>query len=51
MADRRVLGKSPKGVAEVSARSGALSMAARRALILIDGARAVARPATMVRAQ
>ena len=41
MADLRVFGKTPKGAAELVARSGALSLAQRRLLILIDGVRDV----------
>jgi hypothetical protein len=40
--DRLVYTKTAKGVAEVSARSGAVSLAARRVLIMIDGKRTVA---------
>jgi hypothetical protein len=41
MADLRVFAKTPKGTAELAARSGALSLAQRRLLILVDGARDV----------
>lgn len=41
MADLRVFGKTPKGAAELVARSGSLSLAQRRLLILIDGLRDV----------
>lgn len=37
-----VYAKTPKGVAEVAARSGGLSLAARRVLIMVDGKRTVA---------
>jgi hypothetical protein len=40
--DRLVYAKTAKGVAEVSSRSGAVSLAARRVLIMIDGKRTVA---------
>jgi len=39
MSDLRVFGKTSKGTAELSARSGALSLAQRRLLILVDGVR------------
>jgi hypothetical protein len=48
MADLRVFGKSPKGAAELAARSGALSLAQRRLLILIDGVRDVDQLAAIV---
>lgn len=41
MADLRVFAKTPKGAAELAARSGALTQAQRRLLILIDGMRNV----------
>lgn len=41
MADLRVFSKTDKGSAELAARSGALSMAQRRLLILVDGVRDV----------
>jgi hypothetical protein len=41
MADLRVFGKTAKGTAEIAARSGGLSLAQRRLLILVDGARSV----------
>ena len=41
MADLRVFGKTPKGTAEITARSGGLSLAQRRLLILVDGIREV----------
>jgi hypothetical protein len=41
MADLRVFAKTPKGTAELAARSGELTLAQRRLLILIDGARDV----------
>ena len=41
MGDRRVFSKTPKGTAELAARSGALSLAQRRLLILVDGLRDV----------
>jgi len=40
--DRIVYAKTPKGVTEVGSRSGAVSLAARRVLIMIDGRRTVA---------
>ena len=39
MADLRIFGKTPKGTEELASRSGALSMAQRRLLILVDGVR------------
>lgn len=48
MTDLRVFGKTPKGTAELTARSGALSMAQRRLLILIDGVRDVGQLAELV---
>src|SRR5439155_14834581 len=36
-----VFAKTPKGVAEINARSGALTLQARRVLIMIDGHRPV----------
>jgi hypothetical protein len=47
--DRLVYAKTPKGVAEVSSRSGAVSLAARRVLIMIDGKRTVADLAPLAR--
>ena len=38
MADLRIFGKTPRGTEELAVRSGALSPAQRRLLILIDGA-------------
>jgi len=48
MADLRVFGKTPKGAAELAARSGGLSLAQRRLLILIDGVRDVDQLAAIV---
>ena len=48
MGDRRVFGKTPKGTAELAARSGALSLAQRRLLILVDGLRDVGELAALV---
>lgn len=48
MADLRVFGKTPKGAAELAARSGALSLAQRRLLILVDGVRDVGQLAAIV---
>jgi len=48
MADLRVFAKTPKGTAELAARSGALSLAQRRLLILVDGVREVSELATLV---
>jgi len=39
MADLRVFGKTPRGLGELRARSGGLSLAQRRLLILVDGVR------------
>jgi hypothetical protein len=47
--DRLVFAKTAKGVAEVSSRSGAVSLAARRVLIMIDGKRTVAELAPLAR--
>ena len=44
-----VFAKTPKGVSEINARSGALSLQARRVLIMIDGRRAVAELMAVVR--
>ncbi|HEU0202467.1 MAG TPA: hypothetical protein VFR86_18805 [Burkholderiaceae bacterium] len=41
--------KTPKGTAEIAARGGALSLAARRVLIMIDGKRTVADLAPLLR--
>lgn len=48
MADLRVFAKTPKGTAELAARSGVLSLAQRRLLILIDGVRDVDQLAVLV---
>jgi len=48
MADLRVFAKTPKGAAELAARSGALSLVQRRVLILIDGARDASQLAALV---
>jgi len=48
MADLRVFAKTPKGAAELAARSGALSLAQRRLLILVDGVRDVGELAALV---
>jgi len=48
MADLRVFAKTAKGTAELAARSGALSLAQRRLLILVDGVREVGELATLV---
>ena len=42
MDERHVYSKTSKGVAEVAARSAAVSMVARRVLIMVDGKRTVA---------
>src|SRR5262245_62447694 len=47
--DRLVYAKTAKGAAEVSSRSGAVSLAARRVLIMIDGKRTVAELAPLAR--
>jgi len=44
-----VFAKTPKGVAEINARSGALTLQARRVLIMIDGRRQVAELTAVVR--
>jgi len=48
MADLRVFAKTAKGTAELAARSGALSLAQRRLLILVDGVREVDQLAALV---
>jgi len=48
MADLRVFAKTPKGTAELAARSGALTLGQRRLLILVDGERDVEQLATLV---
>ena len=48
MADLRIFAKTPKGAAELAARSGALSLAQRRLLILVDGVREVEQLAGLV---
>ncbi len=48
MADLRIFGKTPKGTEELASRSGALSMAQRRLLILVDGVRDAAQLAAIV---
>ena len=48
MPDLRVFGKTEKGSAELATRSGALSMAQRRLLILVDGVRDVDQLAAIV---
>lgn len=48
MADLRVFGKTPKGAAELGARSGGLSLAQRRLLILVDGLRDVEQLSALV---
>jgi hypothetical protein len=47
--ERLVYAKTPKGAAEVTARSGGLSLAARRVLIMVDGKRTVAELAPLAR--
>jgi hypothetical protein len=44
-----VFAKTPKGVAEINARSGALTLATRRVLIMIDGHRPIAELMAVVR--
>jgi hypothetical protein len=48
MADLRIFGKTPKGMAEISTRAGGLSLAQRRLLILVDGTRDADQLAAMV---
>lgn len=48
MADQRIFGKTPKGSAELAVRSGDLSLAQRRLLILVDGIRDAAELASIV---
>jgi hypothetical protein len=47
--DWLVYAKTPKGAAEVASRSGAVSLAARRVLIMIDGRRTIADLAPLAR--
>lgn len=47
--ERLVYAKTAKGAAEVATRSGGLSLAARRVLIMIDGKRTVAELAPLAR--
>jgi hypothetical protein len=49
MDERLVYSKTSKGVAEVAARSAALSLAARRILIMVDGKRTVAELAVLLK--
>lgn len=49
MDNRLVYTKTAKGVAEVAARGGALSLTARRILIMVDGKRSVADLAPLAR--
>lgn len=49
MDEKQVYTKTAKGVAEVAARGGALSLAARRILIMVDGKRSVADLAPLAR--
>ncbi len=49
LAQTLVFAKTPKGVAEINARSGALTMQARRVLIMIDGRRPLAELMAVVR--
>ncbi|MFN3566984.1 MAG: hypothetical protein ACK4V1_13485 [Burkholderiaceae bacterium] len=49
MDDKRVYTKTAKGVAEVAARGGVLSLSARRILIMVDGKRSVADLAPLAR--
>lgn len=48
MSDLRIFGKTPKGVAEITARSGGLSLAQRRLLILVDGVRDLTQLSSML---
>jgi hypothetical protein len=47
--DKTVFAKTPKGSAEVAARGGGLTMAARRILIMIDGKRSLGELSAMLR--
>lgn len=47
--DKLVFGKTAKGAAEVATRGGALTMAARRVLIMVDGKRSLAELHAMLR--
>ncbi len=49
MDERGVYAKTAKGVAEIAARAGTLSLAARRILIMVDGKRSVAELAPLAR--
>ena len=46
--DELIYSKTPKGVAEVNTRSGAVPLSARRVLIMIDGRRTIAELAPLV---
>ncbi len=48
MSDLRIFGKTPRGAAEINARSGELSLSQRRLLILVDGLRDVDQLAAML---
>lgn len=47
--DRLIFAKTAKGLAEITARSGTVSMGARRVLIMVDGKRTVADLAPLAR--
>jgi hypothetical protein len=47
--EKLVYAKTPKGTAEVAARGGGLTMAARRILIMIDGKRSLGELSAMLR--
>jgi hypothetical protein len=49
MDERLIFSKTSKGVAEVAARSAALSLAARRILIMVDGKRTIADLAVLLK--
>lgn len=49
MDDKLVYTKTARGVAEVAARGGTLSLAARRVLIMVDGKRSVAELSPLAR--
>src|SRR5215467_1331274 len=48
--DQLIYSKTSRGIAEVNARSGAVSLTARRVLIMIDGRRTISELAPLVHA-
>jgi hypothetical protein len=49
MEQTTVFAKTPRGIAEVAVRGGALSLTARRVLIMVDGRRSIAELAPLLR--